>query len=232
MPAKSKSKVETSLAQNRIFLQFSKILTKTDLDSVYTDVRFAVADLKSGFNVISDFSQTRFLFLNGLGVFRSIFNFILSNDSGEIIRVIQEDRIIYKQLLNLSLRTPGYVPIYSPTVEEAESRIKALDKRNGLRFKFNQHPVEYLMDGKKLNGAIINISVSGCAIMNNEMQPELNSVIEVIFRLHDQKKQNHSFSIKSRVTRVESYAFAVSFMGIDKVIKKNLWNCIITSCSH
>ncbi len=98
--AKNKSEVISNIENNKITLQFAKFITKKDLDSVYTDIRFAVSDLKSGYNVISDFSNTTLLYLNGLGVFRKIFNYILTNESGEIIRVIQDNRIIQKQLLN------------------------------------------------------------------------------------------------------------------------------------
>lgn len=229
MPAANKSKVETNLDENRITLHFSKILTKKELNTIYTDVRFAAADLKPGFNVISNFSQTKFLFLNGLGVFRKIFNFILSIDSGEIVRVIKDDCIIRKQLLNLSLRIPGYVPIYAPTIAAAEAKINQRQRRNGLRFNLLQHPVEFSIDGQKHNGTIINISTSGIAIMTNKLQPETNSVVEIMFSLHDQKKQCNNFSIRSRVVRTESYVFAVSFMDVDEASKKNLWNCIIAS---
>ena len=85
MPAANKSKVETSLEENMVTIVFPKILTKKELNTIYTNIRFAVTDLKPGFNVISNFSQTKFVFLNALGVFRKTFNFILSSDSGEII---------------------------------------------------------------------------------------------------------------------------------------------------
>lgn len=225
----SELKVETNLDDNGIILHFSKILRKKELNTFYTDVRFAVADLKPGFNVIANFSQTKLLFLNGLGVFRKIFNFILSSDSGEIVRVIQDNRIIQKQLLNLSLRIPDYIPIYAPTIEEAEAKINKTQKRNGLRFNLLQHPVEFFIDGQKHNGTIINISTSGSAIEINKLQPEINSVVDITFSLYDQKKQLNNFSIKSRVVRVESYECAVSFMDVDEASKKNLWNCIINS---
>jgi PilZ domain-containing protein len=231
MPAANKSKVEISLEENRVTLIFPKILTKKELDTIYTDIRFAATDLKPGFNVISDFSQTKFLFLNALGVFREIFNFILSSDSGEIIRVIQDNRIIHKQLLNLSLRIPGYIPIYAPTIEEAKSKVKQPQRRNGLRFNLLQHPAEFFIDGTKNNGSFINISTSGSAIMSRKLQPEINSVVEIKFSLQDQKKQSNNFSIKARVVRAESYTFAVSFMDMDEASKKNLWNCIIASGS-
>ncbi len=229
MPTADKSKIEINLNENRITLHFSKILRKKDLDTIYTDVRFASADLKSGFNVIADFSQTKFLYLNSLGVFRKIFRFILSSDSGELVRVIQDNRTIHKQLLNLSLRIPDYVPIYAPTIKEAEAKINQIQKRNGLRFDILQHPVEFILDGQTHNGTIINISTSGSAILTNNIKPEINSIVEVMFSLHDQNKQPNNFAIKSRVVRAESYIFAVSFIDVDKARKNKLWNCIIAS---
>jgi hypothetical protein len=227
----NKSRIETNISENRITLIFAKILTKKGLDTFYTDVRFATADLKPGFNVIASFSQTKFLFLNGLGVFRKIFNFLLSSNSGEIIRVIQDNRIIYKQLLNLSLRIPGYAPVYASNIEEAESKINKPERRNGLRFNLMEHPVLYCIDGQKHNGIIKNISTSGCAILTTEIQPDIRSVIHIMFSLNDQKKQSKDFSIKSMVVRAEDDLFAVSFMGIDKTQKEALWNCIvITGC--
>lgn len=231
MCAASKSKVESLLDENRLTLIFPPILTKKELERIYTDVRFASADLKPGFNVISDFSQTKFLFLNGLGVFRKIFNYLLSTESGEIVRVMQDNRIINKQLLNLSLRVPGYIPIYAPTIEKAEAKINRTQKRNGLRFNLQQHPAEFFVDGQKHNGTIINISSSGCAIMNSNLQPHLKSIIDVVFILRNHRKQSNKFSIKSKVVRTESDLFAVSFMNMDEASKKNLWNCIIASGS-
>lgn len=231
MTVANKSIIDTSIGENRIILIFPKILTKKELDILYTDVRFAAADLKPGFNVIANFSKTKFLFLNGLSVFRKIFNFLLSSDSGEIVRVIQDNRIIYKQLLNMSLQISGYVPIYAPTIEKAEAKINQVQKRNGLRFNLLQHPVEFVIEGQKHNGIFSNISISGCAIMTNKLQPEINSVIEIKFSLLDQKKQSKNFSIKSRVVRAENDVFAVSFMDIGEKNTKELWKCVvITGC--
>ncbi len=223
-----KSKIDTDLENNRIILHFVPIIRKKDLINFYTDVRFICADLKPGFNVIANFSQTKFLYVNSLPVFRKIFAFILSSNSGEIIRVIQDNRIISKQLLNLSLRIPDYIPIYAPTIEEAEAKIKRPQRRNGLRFNFLQHPVEISIEGQKYNGTIMNISTSGSAIMVNNLKPKLQTFVEIKLKLTDQKKQSNNFIIKSKVVRVESDSFAVSFVDLDKASKNKLWNCIIT----
>ncbi len=225
-----KSKIETNLKENRITLVFAKILTKKDLDSVYTDVRFTVNDLKPDFNVISNFSETKFLYLNALGVFRKIFNFILSNDCGDIVRVIQDNRIIHKQLLNLALRVPGHVPNYAPTIDEAEAKLKKQQKRDGLRFNLLKHPVELTIESQTFHGTIRNISTSGSVIItNNVLKPEKNSIVEVIFKLQDSKKEEINFSIKSRVVRTENDLFAVTFINVDESTKKILWNCIVVS---
>lgn len=231
MRSARKSKVETCIDKNRLTLVFAPILTKRELERIYTDVRFASTDLKPGFNVISNFSHTKLLFLNALGVFRKLFNYLLSSDSGEIIRVIQDNRIIHKQMINLSLRVPGYTPVYAPTIQEAEAKITLTQKRNGLRFNLLAHPVEIFINNQKHNGTLINISTSGCAIMVSNLQPKIKAVVEVVFILHDQKKQPNDFSIKSKVVRTENNIFAVTFMDMTEVSKNSLWNCIIASGS-
>ncbi len=227
--AKKKSKVTSNIEANKITLQFSKFITKKDLESVYTDVRFAVSDLKSGYNVISDFSNTTLLYLNGLGVFRKIFKFILTNDSGEIIRVVQDNRIIHKQLLNLFLKMKGYKPIYASTVEEAEAKIKISEKRNGLRFYFEQHPVQFSLSGSNNQGKIINISTSGCAIMTSDTLPCVNDNLEILFNFEDKTRGSNEFKIRSRVVRSENDTFAVSFSVIDRKVKNDLWKYIVAA---
>ncbi len=221
------SKVVTNIDDNKMILFFTGVITRKELDNLYTDVRFGVSDLQPGFNVISDFSNCKLLYLNGLGSFRKIFNFILTNDSGELVRVLQPNRLIQKQLLNLALRGQGYKPIYAPTIEEAESKLENSVKREGLRFHLRQHPVEYMIGDVKNKGNIINISISGCAIMPSNSQPKINSEVVINFVLNNQSTSPNTFSINARVVRIESYTFAVSFTGLDKKIKNDLWKSIV-----
>lgn len=228
MSNSKKSKIQTSLSENTITLHFAKVLTKSGLEAIYTDIRFATADLQEGFNVISDFSETKLLYLNALGVFRKIFGFILSSESGEIVRVIQGNRIISRQLLNLSLRVPGYTPVYATSLEDAKSKFKKPKRRHGLRFNLLEHPVKIIIGEENHHGTITNISISGSAIFADSIAPEINSVVELAFELKDSKRQPNQFSIKSRVVRAEDNLFAVSFMDINESTRKKLWNCIVT----
>ncbi len=222
-----KSKVVTDIESNKMTLSFSGTITKKDLDHLYTDVRFGVSDLQPGFNVISDFSKCKLMYLNGLGSFRKIFNFILTNNSGELVRVLQSNRLIHKQLLNLALRMQGYKPIYAPTIEEAEAKLKQNVNRDGLRFHLNPHPVDYINGDTKNKGHIINISTSGCAIITSNQQPKVNSELLIKFDFNNQSDSPNSFNIKARVVRAESYSFAVSFIELDKNHKNNLWKSIV-----
>ena len=50
-------KVKADIIENRLYFKFSGKAEKDDLDKLYTDVRFLVADLTPGFDVIKDFSE-------------------------------------------------------------------------------------------------------------------------------------------------------------------------------
>ncbi len=224
-----KSKIETNFKENRITLTFSKIVTKKDLNSIYTDIRFDAADLQPGYNVIADFSKTKIMYLNAISVFRNIFNFLISKNCGEIIRVLQDNRVLHKQLLNLVLLAPAHVPNYAPTVDAAKSKLKAMQRRNGIRFNMLQHPIEIIVNDQRVSGGIKNISTSGIAIVANQFEPEIDGIVEVNFELKNSKKEEVNFSIQSRIVRMEDDLFAVTYVDLDDATKKSLWNCIVVS---
>jgi len=224
-----KSEVKIIMHDNLMTIHFSKILTKKTLENIYTDVRFSCADLQPEFTVVADFSDTKFLYLNGLNVFRKIFNFILSEYAGEIIRVIQDDRVICKQLLNMSLKFSGHVPCYAKSVDDAMEIANKEKKRNGIRFNLLNHPVSYCVGDQKINGHIVNISTSGIAILSYNQNPQVDSLLDVKFDLENNVKEMKNFSLKARVVRTESYVFAACFSDLDETTKSDLWCCIVSS---
>lgn len=224
-----KSKIETNFKENCITLTFSSVVKKKDLNSIYTDIRFDAADLKPGFIVIADFSRTKIMYLNAIGVFRNIFNFLITKDCGDIIRVLQDSRVLHKQLLNLVLLAPSHVPNYAPTVEAAQAKLKKMQKRDGIRFSLLQKPIEIIVGEQKYSGGIKDISTSGVAILTDQFKPEKDSTVKVVFDLKNSKKEEMNFSIQSRVVRVEEDLFAITYVDIDDVTKQNLWNCIVVS---
>ena len=49
-----KAKVKTDIKKNRIYITLPSTIVKKDLEKIYSDIRFGVADLKPGFDVITD----------------------------------------------------------------------------------------------------------------------------------------------------------------------------------
>ncbi|MGL1932866.1 MAG: hypothetical protein OCC45_14095 [Desulfotalea sp.] len=122
----SKAKVIIDYQKNRIYLTFDSTVKKHDLQNIYTEIRFAVADLKPGFDVINDLSKATFAHLSGVTTFKRISDFLSSNEVGKVVRVITGMKgILFKQLSKSSEHINGYAPIYTSSVEEAE---KLLDE--------------------------------------------------------------------------------------------------------
>ncbi len=117
---KSKAKVITDLKKNRLYIIFDSDVKKNDVEQIYTDIRFGVADLKPGFDVVNDLSNATIGHLSGASTFKKISNFLSNNQVGRVIRVIGGTSLLFKQVSKLSDSISGYKPEYVKTVEEAE----------------------------------------------------------------------------------------------------------------
>ncbi|MEE4241809.1 MAG: PilZ domain-containing protein [Desulfopila sp.] len=225
------SKVVINKYENTLIVAFHGIINPKEMKRIYTDVRFHIADLQPGFNVIADFSECRFMYLGSLATFKSLFQYILKSESGEIIRVIQKKRIISKQILNYTFNKPGYKPTYLATREEAERIIKKSSKRDGLRFKLHKKPCLFTFKNKSEEGYILNISTSGCAISSNGTNPVVGDVIDLKLSLKS-PTSTRDFTLKAKVVWIESYTFAVQFTDITDIDKTGLKACLITETEN
>lgn len=117
---RSKAKVITDIEKNRLYIIFGSDVKKNDVDQIYTDVRFGVADLTPGFSVINDLSNATIGHLSGASTFKKIIKYLRANKVGKVIRVIKKTSVILKQISILSDTINGYQPEYVTTVEEAE----------------------------------------------------------------------------------------------------------------
>lgn len=221
-----RSKLEADIERNLLKLSFVGIITKKDFDQIYTEVRSALSDLQPGFNVISDFSECRLMYLNGLISFRKIFSYILSNESGEIVRVLPPNRLITMQIINGALMRKGYTPVYASTLEEASEIVGRVTKRDGLRFELDTQPVEIFFSDKVYRGHILNISTSGCAINSSSLRPRKGDDLKVKF-FFTGKSSGEVIELQAKVVRSESYAFAVNFVLPDRNTRNLLWRCLV-----
>jgi len=117
--------VRADLKKNRLYITIAGKLNKKDLDSLYTDIRFCVADLQPGFAVINDLSECTLAALSGLPTFKRITDHLITHEVSEVVRIVDKRRIVFKQILNASAKMSGYTPVYVESFEEAE---ELLDK--------------------------------------------------------------------------------------------------------
>jgi len=224
---KKKSTVKADIGKNRLIFTFRGWLVKKDLDSLYTDVRFCVADLKPGFHVITDLSDSTFGSLNCLATFRKIMGFLLEKKVGQVVRITRESSIIHKQIMNFSARLQGYKPIYVESMAEAERVLADHDRAAGLSFILHQTPVHFSANGVKETGYIREISTHDCTIefFSSTLHLDLELVLEFTFTNTDGSLQ--SFEIPSKITAVEHDHFTAGFVSITSEQQQQLSICLI-----
>lgn len=117
------AKVRADIKENILYITLSGNIRKKHVESVYTDVRFGVADLKPGFTVITDLLHAKIGHLSGMNSFKKIMTYLLGNGVGKVVRIIGENSLILKQILRISAAIQGYTPIYVSSLEEAKTKI-------------------------------------------------------------------------------------------------------------
>lgn len=199
----------------------------------YTDIRFCVADLQKGFDVIAIYSDCKLAHLNALPTFRKIMNFLITNCVHEVVRVVPEKCVFTKQVLNFTAQIQGYRPVCVTTLKEAEERLESMCKREGLRFHLNQFPVEYECHGVKQKAYIQDISLSGCAVSTPDTQtvsPGMELTLKVTFHSPNDKLDKYIFD--STVVRVDKDVFAVNFNGLSNDQQEQLVTSLAQECQR
>lgn len=225
MAVKSGSKVRVDIKRNRLYITLPASVSRKELDKVYTDVRFCVADLKPGFDVVTDLSLCTIGHLNGVPVFRKIMDYLVQHRPGEVVRIVGTASVLFKQLIRLAGRFQSYKPIYVDTLEEAEERL-AIARRSALRFHLHQQPVTYTVGEAGGSGQLIDASIQGCAVGNATLAVAQGNPISLAFTLRQDKDRNSSFTLAATVIRVEDGLFAVQFEDIDEEQEGLLYTCL------
>ena len=143
-------KVTADLKKNRLYMTVAGNINAKMLQKLYTDIRFCVADLKEGFEVLSDVSQCNILYVTGMSTYKKIIDFLIDNQVGVIVKIINDDNLSYKQLANffriISDEDSRYEQLpnrtlYAHSQEEAEQKIEEFAKQRGIT------PTESPQDG-------------------------------------------------------------------------------------
>lgn len=117
---KTASTVTADVKRNRLIIRLRGSVPRRDIERIYTDVRFCVADLEPGFVVITDLTEASIGHLSGIDIFIKITKYLAEKKVGPVIRVVGQGKIIFTQLAKLNQFISGYRPMYAKTMEEAE----------------------------------------------------------------------------------------------------------------
>jgi hypothetical protein len=228
MKANSKKlKATASIAQNRLYITIAGKLTKKNIDKLYTDIRFCVADLTPGFDVVNDISECTLAALSGIPTFKKITNHLITSRVGKIIRVIDEQKTVVKQVINFASKVQGYSVIYVSSLEEAENKLVQSQRRVGLRFYLHSQLVKYRLGETDGEGYISEISTSGCAIKSATLMPAVDDSISFATTFNKQENLIENFEILARVVRIEEESFSIKFETLDDEQKESLWERLV-----
>ncbi len=225
-------KAIANIAKNRLHITIAGKLSKENLDKLYTEIRFCVNDLAPGFIVITDLSQCTIGFLSAIPTFRRITNYLIENKVGRVVRVVDEDKVILKQLINFTSNISGYKADHFQSLEEVETVLSNSEKRGSLRFVLYQHSIKFNKDGLEGDGFVYDISSSGCAIQTHSQIPAVNDNISISIKFKEHENLIDFLEVKAEVIWVEGELFGTRFENINEEAKEKLWERLVyeTKC--
>jgi hypothetical protein len=227
MDEMQKSKVKADIKKNRLYITLPSAANKLELEKIYTDVRFCVADLQPGFDVITDLSQCTIGHLNGISTLRKIMDYLVIKEVGRVVRIVGDMSIILKQLLGIASRFQCYKAIYVNTPEEAEKELSQSIKPKGLRFQIHQRQIEYLIHQEGGTGYLVDISISGCAVRDASIVLSADTEISMSIPLYQEKDSLSSFTTTAKVVWGEDDRFTVQFLDLDDNREAQLYKCLV-----
>ena len=118
---KGRSKVTADLKNNRLTIELRGKVSKSEVERIYTDIRFCAGDLKQGFDVITDMRNCQIGYLAGALTFKRIMEFLLANGVRRVVRITGKSKPFLHQVSRITSSITGYQPIYVISYEEAES---------------------------------------------------------------------------------------------------------------
>lgn len=220
-------KVVANIAQNRLHITIAGNLSRGNLDKLYTEIRFCVADLRPGFGVITDLSDCTIAALSGIPTFRKITNYLITNKVGGVVRVIDEKKVVLRQLINFTAKMQGYKADHYYSLAEAEAALSRAQRRDGLRFELHKQSVKFSIGNLEGNGSVHDLSISGCAIKTTDELPAVLNKIFISIEFNKHETIMGFFEFKAEVIWVERESFGVKFENMDNEQKEQLGERLI-----
>lgn len=130
-------KVRVDIKENILHIIVSGRIRAKNLESIYTDIRFGVADLKPGFAVITDMTEASIAHLSCISVFTKITTFLQASKVGPVFRITSKDGIILNQILRATASLQDYPIMYVAGVEEAKAEIHKIRQQESVAASAN-----------------------------------------------------------------------------------------------
>jgi hypothetical protein len=221
------SNVRADIPNNRIYCTFTEKSTVDDLTRLLADIKDRVPDLKPGFDVVEDISSCHLFQLAALPIMRNIMHYLINSGAREVIRVVDQQSTVFRQLINLSARIRSYKPIYVKTLAEADELLNQSKRRQGLRFNLQNTWIAVHSDTQVFNGKAVDVSASGCAILTDSVTLPVGASVRIKLPLKSESTVTLAFEIAATVVRSFDGGFAVHFLKLDGATKDELMNCLI-----
>lgn len=117
---KRSAKVTADIKKNRLYITLAGTINKSAVESIYTDVRFCVADLQPGFDVVTDLTEAQIGHLLGIPTFIKIMEYLKTHGVGRVVRVVGKAKSLFRQISRITESVQVYRPTYVATRAEAE----------------------------------------------------------------------------------------------------------------
>lgn len=221
--ALSRVKALVDPQKNRLHLTIAGKIDTPSLERLYTDIRFCVADLQPGFEVVNDISQCQLIYITSLPTYKKIIDFLIAKKAGEIVRIVERNNISCRQIISFSQQINCYQPMYVNSRQEAEQRLEAIKPRGGIRLKLRHLIMGYDSAVGSGKAGIVDISTSGCAVDNASLALPIGTVFEGSIAFDPHPPLIGHVQMKAKVVRVNVTGFAANFLDLREEFREQLY---------
>ena len=213
-------------SKNRLYCTLIGPVSKDDVNGIFEDICSAVGDLRPNFSVVNDLTQCSYGQIAGIPALQKLMQYLITHGVKDVVRVVNNKSLIYSQFTNLNHKFQAYAPVYVLSLEEAEKFLDEKATRQHIRFNVFNKVAELNFKGQNYQGALVDLSLGGCAIRSDIDTVSEGDEIKLTFSLLDNQGKDNQFVIKTVVARLAEDSFAVHFTSLMPSVLTKLKECM------
>ncbi len=216
-----------NIKKNRLSITMKGSPSTEEAKKLYTEVRFGVADLSPGFDVINDMTGCSVGALSALPALRKIILYLVSNKVGRVVRVIDKRKIVFRQLLNFVGSSQGYEGIQVGSLEEAEAILSEKDNRHTMRIRLYNQSIQYVRGKEEGVGQVEDLSLTGCKVASDSIQLTKGEILDVMIQFKPHGDLFQLLEGKAEIIWVKGQEFGANFLEMNSQLKEQLWQRLV-----